>query len=337
VINLFPGVPIFFIVSGFLVTSSYLFGAGGPAAYFARRALRIYPALWMNIGLIVLLLAGTGSLVPGLTARKLAEWLAVAYVSGADIYANFAAGPIVAPTGFYPFFPSLVLWTIPVELGFYLLVPIIALPALRRSAPGWPYALSLGAWTALSLAGMFTYGWLKATHPDDFITKLLSVTTPIYLWHFLIGAALGVYWGKLSWLFVNRFALWLAVHLAVAAADALLFGHFGIDFHDIAPLLPLHVVTLAAVVISFAYSWPHIGQTLRGLDLSYGTYLYHVPVLLSLKFAGLSLGLWWWPLVIGLTLAIAAASWHLIERPALELKPITDRWLASFRSTQATH
>jgi peptidoglycan/LPS O-acetylase OafA/YrhL len=189
----------------------------------------------------------------------------------------------------------------------------------------------------LSLAAMFTYGWLKATHPDDFITKLLSVTTPIYLWYFLLGAALGVYWGKLSSLFVNRFALWLALHLTVAAADALLFGHVGIDFHDITPLLPLHIVTLAAVVISFAYSWRRLGQTLHGLDLSYGTYLYHVPVLLSLKFAGLSLGLWWWPVVIGLTLALAAASWRLIERPALALKPFTDCWLASRSSRQATH
>lgn len=325
-ISLFPGVPIFFLVSGFLVTSSYLFGTGGAAAYFARRALRIYPALWVSSGLIVLALALTGSLVPGIGLSQLMRWLTVASISGADIYANFAAGPIVSPTGFYPFFPSLVLWTIPVELGFYLLVPIIALPALRRASPGLPYALSLAVWSALSLGAMFAYGWLKTSHPDNLVTKLLSVTTPAYLWYFLIGAAIGAYWRKLSWLFVNQFMPWLALHLAVAVADRLLFGHLAIDFHNITLLLPLHIVTLAGVVISFAYTWRDLGRGLSDLDLSYGTYLYHVPILLSLKFAGFSLGPWWWPVIIGLTLLTAAASWEWIERPALRLKRITDRW-----------
>jgi peptidoglycan/LPS O-acetylase OafA/YrhL len=63
--GLFPGVPIFFIVSGFLVTTSYLFGAGGTVAFFARRMLRIYPALWVNVGLTILMLAATSSLSPG--------------------------------------------------------------------------------------------------------------------------------------------------------------------------------------------------------------------------------------------------------------------------------
>jgi peptidoglycan/LPS O-acetylase OafA/YrhL len=334
-VNLFPGVPIFFIVSGFLVTRSYLFGAGGTASYFARRALRIYPALWVNMVLIVLMLVVTGSLLPHLGTQKLIAWLAVAYASGADIYANFAVGSIVDPNGFYPFFPSLVLWTIPVELGFYLLVPIIALRALRR-LPNWTYALSLLMWTLLSLVVMFVYGRLKIDYPNYFVTKILSVTTPTYLWYFLNGAFLGVYWRKSASLFADRFPLWLALHLSVAGADALLFGHLAIDFHDITPLLPLHVATLAAVVISFAFSWRNLVRFLGGLDLSYGTYLYHVPVLLTLKYSGLSIGLWCWPTVTGVTLLVAAASWFAVERPALRLKSVTDRWLAPGETAQVT-
>jgi len=327
-VDLFPGVPIFFVVSGFLVTKSYLFGDGGTASYFARRALRIYPALWVNVGLIILMLATTGSLSSDISAHKLISWIVVAYSSGADIYANFAIGSIVNPNGFYPFFPSLVLWTIPVELGFYLLVPIIAPRALRRG-PRWGYALSLFVWMLFSLFVMFAYGRIRIEHSNDFMTKILSVTTPTYLWYFLIGAFLGVYWQKLAWLFVDRFPLWLVVHLGFAGVDGLLFGHRSIDFHDITPLLPLHIVTLAGVMISFAFSWRNLAQILGGLDLSYGTYLYHVPLLLTLKFAGLSLGLLWWLVIPGLTLAVAAASWLTIERPALSLKPLTDRWLAS--------
>lgn len=332
-VGLFPGVPIFFIVSGFLVTTSYLFGVGGTVSYFARRLLRIYPALWVNVAFTILLLAATSSLLPNLSAQKLMAWIAAAYTSGADIYANFAVGPIVDPNGFYPFFPSLVLWTIPVELGFYLLVPIMALGPSRPGAAKWEYALSLLLWTVLSLFVMYVYGRVKIESPDSLFAKILSVTTPTYLWFFLIGAFLGAYWRKLAWLFVDRFPLWFAVHLAVAGADALLYGRLAIDFHDITPLLPLHVVTLAAAVISFVYSWRNLGRSLRGLDLSYGTYLYHVPILLTLKFAGMSLGPWWWPAVLGLTLATAAASWLAIERPALRLKMVTDRWLSPGKST----
>ena len=91
-----PGAPIFFIFIGFLVTISFLHGTGGTAAYFARRALRIYPGLWVNIAVILLLLAASHSLSPDISAWRIAEWIAVAFVSGADTYANFAAGPIVA-------------------------------------------------------------------------------------------------------------------------------------------------------------------------------------------------------------------------------------------------
>src|SRR4051794_7941341 len=47
-----PGVAIFFVISGFLITRSYVERNGNIAAYFARRALRIYPALWLQYVLV---------------------------------------------------------------------------------------------------------------------------------------------------------------------------------------------------------------------------------------------------------------------------------------------
>lgn len=327
--GLFPGVPIFFIISGFLITTSYLFGANGTLSFFARRGLRIYPALWVNVGLILIMLTVTGSLSGDLPAGKFITWILVAYSSGADIYANFVAGSIVNPKGFYPFFPSLVLWTLPVELGFYLLVPIIL---LFRRGPEWVRSTSLFLWMLLSLCLMFSFGRLKLENPDGLITKILSVTTLTYLWYFLIGGIVAAYWKKLSWLFIDRFPFWLLLHLSISGLDKWLYGHGSIDFHDITAMLPIHVVTLAATVISFAFSWRNWGRALGGVDLSYGTYLYHVPVVLSLKFSGLALGFVGWPLVTGTTLVLAAGSWFAIEKPMLRLKLFTDRWLAPHKA-----
>ena len=47
-IRLFPGVPLFFLVSGFLITDSYI-NSKNLEEYFMKRGLRIYPALFVNI------------------------------------------------------------------------------------------------------------------------------------------------------------------------------------------------------------------------------------------------------------------------------------------------
>lgn len=331
----FPGVPIFFIVSGFLVTVSFIRGSGGIPGYACRRALRIYPGLWVNIAFILLLLVLSGSLSPDLTALHFFKWIAVAFSSGADILANFLAGPLTSPHGFFPFFPSLVLWTIPVEIGFYCLVPIIVLPALSGQRKAWALPASFGIWAVLSLGVMYVFALLQAQRPEALMTKVLSVTTPVYLWYFIIGAVCGTYWARLQWLFVDRFPLWLAAHLSFAAFDALVLGNWAVDFHVITAILPLRVAVLAGVVLSFAFTWRRLGRCLGGADLSYGTYLYHMPVLLTLKYAGASASGWWWPVVIAATLALASVSWFAVERPSLRLKPAAEQWLVRLRSAKA--
>jgi peptidoglycan/LPS O-acetylase OafA/YrhL len=60
--------------------------------------------------------------------------------------------------------------------------------------------------------------------------------------------------------------------------------------------------------------------------ISYGVYLYHVPVLVMLgKWRGLpsnaaELALWL-AATVAITLALAAASWRLVERPAMRWRP----------------
>src|SRR3954451_18069665 len=90
-VALLPGVAVFFVISGFLVTRSFLTSRSGTAGYFARRALRIYPGLWVHFVVILTMLAVAGAL-PLLAGATFWRWVAVAFTTGSDFYANLLAG-----------------------------------------------------------------------------------------------------------------------------------------------------------------------------------------------------------------------------------------------------
>src|SRR5262249_21336913 len=58
-------------------------------------------------------------------------------------------------------------------------------------------------------------------------------------------------------------------------------------------------------------------------DLSYGLYIYGWPVEQTLLYASDGRLAWWqlFPLALALSAALAFLSWHLVEKPALRLKP----------------
>src|SRR5664280_2408641 len=58
-LSLFPGVPIFFVTSGYLVSGSFE-RSGGLRTYFRNRFLRIYPGLWGCLSVIFLVVLAIG-------------------------------------------------------------------------------------------------------------------------------------------------------------------------------------------------------------------------------------------------------------------------------------
>jgi peptidoglycan/LPS O-acetylase OafA/YrhL len=90
-------------------------------------------------------------------------------------------------------------------------------------------------------------------------------------------------------------------------------------------VLPLSVSYLT--VFLGLTAWP--GRYFLKHDYSYGVYLIHCPVLVSIMVLFPSLNVWWLVaiIVISITLALAQLSWTFVESPALQFKkPIRD-WL----------
>lgn len=304
---IFPGVPVFFGISGFLVSRSYR-SSSSLGAYFVHRALRIYPGLWANILALVLMCIVAGNLLhsffPSLTFLG---WLATFLVTGSD-YATKMIWHVAwwNSHGAYRYFPSGVLWTLSVELLFYVLVPIIFSKWLASRKL---QTLSALGWSALSLWCLWHIS--PQEHPGF---------TQHYLWVFLAGALLNLWWPKIKWLFDSKALYWLLVYIAAN----LWFP--GIYYQTATPVAVGGTLLLVGTVISMAYTLPQVGRIVRR-DVSYGVYLWHMPIIWTMVLFGLQ-GSWlMFAIALALTLLVALGARILVEEPALRLKGKTiSRW-----------
>ncbi|MEQ8176718.1 MAG: acyltransferase [Amphiplicatus sp.] len=314
-----PGVPIFFIISGFLVTQSFLSGSGGIAGFFWRRAIRIYPGLWMHyvVILVALGIAGAWSAAM-LLGPAMWGWILGAFFIGSDWWGNIVSH--VRPfdwSGFYGRFPSGVLWTINAELGFYLLVPIVFLPLWRKLKITWIVVIAFALaslWFAYEVADALRNGVR-----GNALGFMRNQPAP-YFWIFLIGASAALFWDRIKGFFIGKFVWWLAAHAALTLVNIYAFNTPVIDYSRMPELGIPRVLALAGFTLSLAHSFPSIGRPFQRFDLSYAIYLYHMLVVWTFLGFGLA-GHWWlWLVVPPIVFAIAAASWFLVEKPAMKLK-----------------
>jgi peptidoglycan/LPS O-acetylase OafA/YrhL len=274
--------------------------------YVRNRVLRIYPALWVcllvSIGIIL-----SAGVRPRLTA--LLPWVA-AQASFLQFYnpAFLRAFGIGVLNGS--------LWTIPVELQFYAVLPGLALVARQR----------LSRWVGLALAGFVLMFAARATLGDGTTLpeKLLAVSILPYLFYFLVGVIARYVYERRPRTFEGRLPVWLGVYAVWAVIETRY--HVGSAFGN--HLNPLSIVLLAAVTVSAAFTGRTLAQRLiAGNDLSYGLYIYHA-VLINVLIVGHVKGPWLFPIYISASVMAAGASWILIEKPALRLKRQTLRAVA---------
>jgi peptidoglycan/LPS O-acetylase OafA/YrhL len=316
-----PGVPIFFVISGFLVTQSFLKNEGGIRNYFWRRGLRIYPALWTHfIFIMALLWAGDALPIDRLGTLQFWKWLGTAAVIGNDFWANIAAGTPFDFSGLYKWFPSGVLWTLTAELGFYCFVPLIFCGYFRRK--GLVSIAIAAAFLASFACAILLAGW-QQTAPSFNTTGMLGSSPLPFFWIFLIGSSIAWRWDDLRRFFIDAAPRWLAFYAIVCSSELFFLGRIFADpvISSFATIATFAV--LGCLVISCAFTARRAALSLRGVDVSYGLYLYHMPVIATLHYAGI-VGHWWlWSVAYLVPLALAISSWFLIERPALRLK---GRW-----------
>lgn len=289
----------FFLISGYLITASFVSSAG-VGAYFMKRILRIYPAFVICSLVCIFVIAPVGG--ASLWTQSAGDWARVAY-------RIVMLKPPETP-GVFIGLPNPTLngsaWSISYEFRCYILVALLGLIGLYRR-PRIFTALTLAvvvAGIAMAWSGPVARapGWFEAAFGDP-------VQDARLLGAFMTGGCF--------WLYRQSISL---KGLYAAAAAVLLCGLM-FSPHFAEPAL----VVLGGYILfwtSFKVRWKPLLTINAKDDISYGTYLYAWPIALLI--------LWAWrgapaPALTLLTmagaLAAGAVSWFLIEKPALRWKP----------------
>jgi len=303
----FLGVDVFFVLSGFLITTLLLeeharYGRISLRHFYARRTLRIFPLYYALLGALAL----HAVVAPG-TSQHRAQFLAEL-----PIHASYASNWIHTKT-------MALGWSLSSEEQFYLLWPPVLAWLGRRAL--WPLVVLLGFNQAINFGALD--GWLTAIGLPYSDHSILQVTfTPILLGVLLAFAlqdarARGMLERAIRWP-----ALMVALAVAVAATS--------VDDVRGAPRLAFHLATtvvLAGVVLrptSATTRWLQWRPLTFIGTVSYGVYLLHMFVLVvaarGLAWLGLEFPwLLFFSCLIG-TVGLAALSYRYLERPLLRLK-----------------
>jgi peptidoglycan/LPS O-acetylase OafA/YrhL len=306
------GVDVFFVLSGYLITTLLLDERAGTGRvdlghFYGRRARRLLPALFV----LLAVLAITARLVPdasGFQDLRGDGFSALAYVANWHFAYNGASY-------FGAFSPSVLrhLWSLSVEEQFYVVWPVVLVVVLRRfgaRAVGI-VAFTLALASAVAMAAMYGNGAHIAR---------IYFGTDTHAHGVLLGCALAAIEPARRNLPFLRTAALIAF-AGVIVGIATLDGTASVAYRGgIACVGALTAVVIAGIVtpagsgvLGALLSW----HPLRALGrISYGVYLWHWPVLVfvTAQRAGFS----GWSLLVFqlvLTLALAIASFVLIERP----------------------
>ena len=330
----FLGVEVFFVLSGFLITSLLVAEWQRSAtialgAFWARRARRLLPALFCLVGVIGIyyLVAGAADAVPGLKGDGIS---ALTYFS--NWHQIVAGSNYFAATG--PVSPLEHTWSLAIEEQFYLVWPLVVLGVLtlagRRAADAGPRRRPLVVLLALSLAGAAASALDMALLFDGGQNlNRIYYGTDTRAFGLLIGASLAIGFalfrrGEVAadgrrW----KPGLGAVALLAMAATFTAMvlvngatpwmypYGLLGLDV-AVVLLIAAAVVRPGCVTARILAARP-----LRALGtISYGMYLWHFPLFLWLSedATGVS-GVPLLVLRLAVTLAVSTASYVLIEQP----------------------
>jgi peptidoglycan/LPS O-acetylase OafA/YrhL len=305
----FPGVPIFFFISGFLISKSFEKNSI-LREYMRNRFLRIYPGLAVCFMLSLASVALTGYFAtvhvpPADMLFWIAAQLSVAQFYNPDFMRHFGLGVLNGST-----------WTITVELQFYFLVPLMYGMLRWQGISRRRFNLILGGLILGFMIVNQAYMHAAAFHSRPLWYKFLGVSFGPWFYMFLMGVLFQRNFEVIQRWLGGRFIPVFGAYCALALmANRILGWGFG---NSINPLLfiALGVVTFAAAFSCSALS----DRILRRNDLSYGVYIYHAPVINVLLAMGVSAGWIGFPLAIASTLGFAYLSWRFVEKPALNLK-----------------
>jgi len=286
------GVDLFFLVSGFLVTRSYL-SRKSLKAFLWARFLRIYPGLLCAVFFSAFVI---GFLNTSLSSRE--------YLLNKEVYQfiginlsllkNAHSLPNLFESNHYPNQINGSLWTLAIEARLYLYVAVFGVLGVL---------VKQKIFNIIAIALLIIYLFIPLSIP--LISNNKMYFYPALL--FLIGS---LFYINKAFIPSNGFLAMLLFFVL------LLVMYFQDDYNVVA-----YTLFLSYFVFWFAYNLSFLNGLNKMGDYSYGLYIYAFPIqqLIASKFSHISVTQFFLYSVFA-TLLLAIPSWHLIEKKALKYK-----------------
>ena len=330
------GVDIFFVISGFLITSILLnehqHQAFSLAAFYERRARRILPALVL---VLACCLPFAYAVLSPIDLRAFAKSLLGANVFLANVVSYQQTDYFDAASEIKPL---LHLWSLSIEEQYYLVLPLLLAFLVKRGAKS-----VFGTLLVLSVASLFYSEHVLYTNE-----RAAFFFTHSRAWELLIGSlsAALVHYNYLSLQPSSQartmvLRQWLsALGFAMVALPIFLYSK-DTPFPGLSALVPA-IGTALILLFAVEHTWVQRLLSLKPLVgvglISYSAYLWHQPVLAFVRYRSLeSLST---VTLVGLVLFVmvmAYLSWRFVERPFRNKQTFTRRqiWLFAITTTLA--
>lgn len=312
----FLGVDIFFVLSGYLITSLLMLehsthGSFSLRNFYLRRALRLAPALGFLL-LIFLLASYCFPQIFGAFSLRLKEAaLSALYISNwARAFDFYPQGPFLAHT-----------WSLAIEEQFYILWPLLLMVLLACSS-GERRKIAAAIAVIIILICVWRVMLIANGATIDRVYNGLDTRGDALMWGALV-ALLPLRERIVSWrpsyslAFFSMLMLLLIYLLHSSSWEA--------KEHYVWKLPLIYGALAGLIALAASQRLPWWGNILRNPlmvftgRISYGLYLWHMPILIVLLKNGFSDGKLLL-LVITASYVFAAFSWFVIERPALRLR-----------------
>lgn len=285
----------FFVISGFLIMVSFDHSES-IKHFFQKRARRIFPAYIAIILCCALFLVFLSTYSPSAYFTHPQWWK---YLAANLCFMNFIQPSLPGVFEGELFVNNSVnaaLWTQKVEVGFYLLVPLLAY-ILHKSHRPWIWLVGLYVGSVIwSNVFMSLYD-----HTGNRLYMFMEHQLPGCLSYFAAG--MFAYQYKDTFMKYRHWIILPVIGIVV--------------FEKMMGLSWLQPAGNAAILLWCAYSLPRLNKLEWLGNFSYGMYLYHCPILMVMMSLGAFQTMNVWvasACFIGIVIALSALSWYTLEK-----------------------
>lgn len=269
----FVGVDVFFVISGYLITTIILAELARDdfsiVKFYERRARRILPAMFV---VILLCLPVAWVMLDPFEMKEFGQSIFATSLFSSNVY-------FLLKTGYFDISaelkPLLHTWSLAVEEHYYVLFPLVIMPLWRHGR-----RLILPVFATIFLASLLFAQWSVTRHPS-----MAFYLLPARAWEIMLGTLCAILLSRNEQAMLAA-PLWLKQLGSLAGVALILFAIFAFDGKTLSPGPAMLAPTVGAgLIILFARPGTLVHRLLGmhffvliGL-LSYSAYLWHQPAL----------------------------------------------------------